>query len=216
MIFPNHPHLSPIISEHSRSFWKGGYWQSGRRIVENLLDQVPFPVQVSQQSIESQQSLLARLPPLESNAASPLKSQAHPHPTSDNIANAPPASLSEECVSAWDPTTAVRLKADTVDAAVLPGETGAGGSENRQWLMRKTFTRHALEGYLRTWSALHAYHEAHPEDAAKRGTEGGDVVDRTVKRIWDERERDGALGGEGEKEIEGAWPLVLMMVKRKQ
>jgi hypothetical protein len=81
--------------------------------------------------------------------------------------------------------------------------------------MRKRFTREALDGYLRTWSALHAYHEQHPEDAAKRGSDEGDVVDRVVRRIWEARVQEGARGGEGEDEIEGAWPMILMMVKRR-
>lgn len=74
--------------------------------------------------------------------------------------------------------------------------------------MKKTFTREQMEGYFRTFSALHSYHEAHPDDLAKRGKEG-DIVDRVIKRIWGEVD-------EGVREIEAGWPLVLMMIKKKE
>lgn len=53
---------------------------------------------------------------------------------------------------------------------------------------------------MRTFSALHAYHEAHPEDK-----QGKDVVSRYLDKVRNE------LGAEFEVE----WPLVLLMIKRE-
>ena len=83
--------------------------------------------------------------------------------------------------------------------------------------MTKTFTLPTLEGYLRTLSGLVSYHEAHPEDAERtgKGGEEGDVVDRLVETIRVGLEKDGKRGEEGNGEIVGGWPLVLMMIKKK-
>lgn len=83
----------------------------------------------------------------------------------------------------WDPESAVRLKFTN--------------GIKRKWNLSQ------LEGYMRTFSALHAFHEAHPED---KKVDGGDVVSRYINKVKSE------LGG-GEFDVE--WPLVLMMIKRE-
>lgn len=185
MVFPRLPHLNKLIAHHSRSPEAlGNYWQPGRRIVEAFLEPVPFPV-IPQPS----QSLVAELPALESGSSHPKTSKINETPLADQDGDS-------FDFSSWDPVTAVRLRTDV----------SADGKEE-PWLMRKTFDRSQLEGYLRTFSALHSYHEAHPDDKAKKGKEG-DIVDRVVEQIWAGR-------GEGAEEIEAGWPLVLMMIKKK-
>jgi hypothetical protein len=132
----------------------------------------------------------------------------------------------------WDAASAVRLKWDSAGrsdnvTAATPTDAGPSSKGKHQWLMRKTFTRDSLEGYFRTWSALHAYHEANPDDAAKKGRgEQGDIVDRLMAEIWAGKQQqigpaEDGLGREvGQRDgsgdtIEGAWPLVLMMIKKK-
>lgn len=221
MILPTHPRLSPLISAHSQFFWSGGYWQAGRAIVEGLLDDVPFPVPASTLNSSAisagREALLQSLPPLDPTLG---------HPVSDNSPSSSlPPDLASELETQWDAGTAVRLKSD-IDSDTDSHPPSAPAStdptsiapqvQQYQWLMRKTFRKPSLEGYFRTWSALHAYHEAEPADAAKRGKgKQGDVVDRLIQEIWTGREKEGERGGEGEGEIEGAWPLVLMMIKKK-
>lgn len=97
----------------------------------------------------------------------------------------------------WDGASALRIL----------GANGGG------WLMSKRLGWESLEEYLRTWSSLHAYHEAHPSDAAKKGGgKDGDIVDRLVAQI---REVRAESTSQGTDEIEVAWPLVMMMIKRK-
>ena len=83
--------------------------------------------------------------------------------------------------------------------------------------MRKMFTFPTLEGYLRTWSSLHTYHESHPDDTANtgKGPVNGDIVERLVGKIAMGIEGEGPRGGEQKGEVEGAWPLTLMMIKKK-
>ena len=255
LIFPSHPHLSSLVSKHSQFFWSGGHWQAGRAIVEGLLDDVPFPVSPaalsSPEATGSREELLRGLPPLAEGLG---------HPVSDKVFQGRDLGDNGEInglgAEEWDAGSAVRLKWDTTTAAPgsalnsalndfpsssssafaashspqADGIKGNNNTERHQWLMRKTFTRASLEGYFRTWSALHAYHEAHPEDAALRGkVKGtgeeaeGDIVDRLMRDIWAGRaERAGQAGsrsgsaGAKEEEIEGAWPLVLMMIRKKE
>lgn len=94
-------------------------------------------------------------------------------------------------VEGFDPTSAVRIKS---------GDSGA-------WYLKKTWDLPHLEGYLRSASAVHAYHEANPSDKTKKGNgENGDIVDRIIHRIGQ------GLGGDQKFEV--AWPLVLMMIRR--
>lgn len=184
MIFPNQPRLSKFVARHSRSPEAlGNYWQPGRRIVEAYLDPVPFPV-----TPNPSPSIADLLPPLESGLH---------HPKISNISETRLDTSDKADFSSWDSTTAIRLRNDIAE-----------NGKEQEWLMKKTFTRDQLEGYFRTWSALHSYHEAHPDDLAKKGKEG-DIVDRVMKEIWDNV-------GEGVKEIEAGWPLVLMMIKKKE
>lgn len=117
--------------------------------------------------------MVKRLPPLSPDCLYPVPSMIEE------------PRLSED--PSWDATTAIRLRSDMGDA-------------EKPWLMRKTFTWAQLEGYFRTWSALHSYHEKHPE------RRGEDIVDRLMVKLKGELH---------EKEVEVGWPLVLMMIKKK-
>ena len=192
MLFPNHPSLTPLISHHSAdASTLGPYWsQPGRSIVEGLLDQIPFPLTPSPYPDTS------TLPDLDAD---------DPSPSSERIDEPllPPLGGDESFdFSSWDPHTAIRLKRHP---------------DGSPWLMRKMFTLPTLDGYLRTWSSLHTYHESHPEDAARtdQGPVEGDIVDRLVGRIAVGMGGEGPRGGEQKGEIEGAWSLTLMMIKKK-
>lgn len=92
----------------------------------------------------------------------------------------------------WDPSTAFRIETARRDGA-------------RPWLMKKTLSWTDFEGYLRTWSSLHSYHEAHAEDKAL--SEEGDIVGRLVKVLRDQLDH--------REEIEVGWPLAIMMIKKE-
>jgi hypothetical protein len=175
MFFPKHERLNPLIRAHMGGVDAlGPHWsQPGRRIVEDLLDAVPFPVQ----------------PALYEGTDAALTRIAEPAPTGG---------------SGWAEASAVRIKRDS------SGRTWALGPARGE---AGTWKWDNLEAYLRTASAQHAYHEAHPEDKAKRGRGGaeGDNVERLIARIRTSL----AEKGEDGEEIEVAWPLVLMMVKRE-
>lgn len=66
--------------------------------------------------------------------------------------------------------------------------------------IKRRWTLAQLEGYMRTFSALHAYHLSHPEDKA--------LEKDVVKRFLDNYKNE--LG----EEFDVEWPLVLMMVKK--
>jgi SAM-dependent methyltransferase len=185
MFFPTRPRLNRLISEHQGGAAAlGPHWsQPGRRIVEGLLDAVPFPVEPAP---ESAAEVLSRLPNLYDDGGYPVASRI-PEP-------APVAGT-----SGWDAASAVRIKNDSsCRQYVLTPPTSWGWG--------------ALEGYLRTASALHAYHEAHPGDKARIGQGAkGDIVDRLVCQL--QRGLEEETGREAQT-VEVAWPLVLMMVKK--
>ena len=173
MVFPQYPQLNSIIAHHSRGQDQlGPYWQPGRKIVESLLDPVPFPIS-------------PRPPSILSLASSEFRAASIREPL-----------LSEQPFDCdvWDPTSAVRLKE----------------IDGQQWLMTKKFDYSALEGYLRTWSALHSYQEAHPEDETTGGQDG-DIVDRVLAKI----KQGLRQAGHHTDPIEVGWPLILMMIRKK-
>jgi len=183
MVFPSHPHLNNLITHHSSTVL-GSYWQPGRKIVEALLDPVPFPVPPTTPPTSQPELTLSG----RTFGRDLISEPALPDPENDSFD-----------FSSWDPNSAVRLKS----------------LDGTQWLMRKKFTLRTLEGYLRTWSALHAYHEAHPDDATKKGKgKDGDVVDRLMLDIAAGL-RESGTQMEEDDEVEGGWPLVLMMIKKR-
>ncbi|RSH87039.1 hypothetical protein EHS25_003527 [Saitozyma podzolica] len=191
MVFPNHDSLNPLISHHARHpSALGPHWQPGRRIVEALLDPVPFPTRPDPNT-----ELVGSLPPLTPGQGAPTLSFV-----SEPVLATPPGIGLEFDADEWDRTTAVRLKSDS----------------DSPWLMRKTFKMDQLETYFRSFSALHEYHEKHPEDRAKKGRGAeGDIVDRLMGKVVQGLEADGPRGDEEQGEVEVGWPLVLMMIKKR-
>jgi len=79
-------------------------------------------------------------------------------------------------------------------------------------ILKKTLTWEGLEAYLRSFSALHTYHERYPEDAAKKDKGDGDIAQRFVKRL-----QEGVAQSTGSKgdSIDIEWPLAIIMARRK-
>ena len=76
--------------------------------------------------------------------------------------------------------------------------------------MRKTVTWADLQAYLRTWSALHTYHERFPEDLQRAD---GDIAERLVRALKSGVEGDGRAVGEGD-EVELEFPLALLLATK--
>ncbi|ODN92089.1 hypothetical protein L198_05761 [Cryptococcus wingfieldii CBS 7118] len=178
MQFPGHPNVTSIFSNFSSSVI-GKYWsQPGRSIVENLLDDVPWPTTPTPVSANIQQTI-----------------------AKDGLA------ASQADHGGWDISTAIRIR----------------HSPESPFLMEQSWSLAQLEGYLRTFSAVHEYFAANPEDKAKRigkgqedgkGSPSGDVVERVVWELGQELEKAGVLKN-GKGKIEVVWPLVLMMIKKE-
>jgi hypothetical protein len=96
-------------------------------------------------------------------------------------------------MSGWDSSTAVRIKTSSADSS-------------SPWLMRKKLSWTNFGAYLRTWSALHSYHEDHPEDRALG--KDGDIVGRVVGKL---RQEFGDV-----EEVEVGWPLSVVMIKKER
>ncbi|KAJ7155350.1 hypothetical protein C8R43DRAFT_1126022 [Mycena crocata] len=80
-------------------------------------------------------------------------------------------------------------------------------------IMRKTMTwgGAGLHGYLRTFSALHRFHEEFPEDLEHSE---GDIATRFLRNLMTVAEVP--LGPEGlEQEVEVEWPLALVIARRE-
>ncbi|KAL2162485.1 hypothetical protein VTH06DRAFT_7399 [Thermothelomyces fergusii] len=103
---------------------------------------------------------------------------------------------------AWDPDP---TRADPV----------AGAPEGAAWL-RKRLTLGQLQGYLRTFSAFHAWQEAHPDKRSRTEGGAGDIVDLMFDEMvaavpeWQARGDDWK-----EIEVEVVWGTVLLMAKRR-
>ncbi len=71
-----------------------------------------------------------------------------------------------------------------------------------------TLDWNGFESYLRTWSSLLKFHDAHPED--KKHPEG-DIVQRFVKRLREGVQED--LRAES-KQVDIEFPLALMLARK--
>ncbi|KAL1412444.1 hypothetical protein Q8F55_000189 [Vanrija albida] len=188
LTFPAHPALNALVTRyHHDPAGVGAYFaQPGRSIVEGLLDRVPFPV-----APRFDASLLQTLPDVESEDPAA-------HPVAAVVDELPPTPA--DGGDAWDATTAVRLKAGT----------------EGPWFIHRQWTAKEFEAYLRTSSAVAGYQEAHPEDKARRRSAGGqgDIVDLFVDEVRDGLRKEGV---DFDKEpVHCAYPLVLVLIKKKQ
>lgn len=88
--------------------------------------------------------------------------------------------------------------------------------------MRKRCSWESFQGYLRTFSSLYTYHEAHPNDKEQftglshrpnSGHKQGDIVERFWWTIKENVAKENG-GNEGDG-IEIVWPLAVLLFKRK-
>jgi len=101
----------------------------------------------------------------------------------------------------------------------LPHHESGPEVENHPTIMKKLTTWQELELYLRTFSALHTFHEQNPEDKQLRleETNGayhekeGDIAQRFLGRCQSLLK---AEGGDVPTSIEIEWPLSIFMARR--
>lgn len=101
----------------------------------------------------------------------------------------------------------------------LPHHQSGEGVENHLAILKKTTNWEGLEHYLRTFSALHTYHEANPQDKLLKveGLQGrynpteGDLPQRFLGRCQATLREEGI---ELEDEFEIEWPLSIFMARR--
>ncbi|RXK41065.1 hypothetical protein M231_01696 [Tremella mesenterica] len=187
MTFPQYPKLNKMIHHHSSSVL-GPYWsQPGRSIVEGLLDSIPFPIYPSSTSLSINVKSLPSL-----NGGHPINSIIQePLPPSEEIRDS-----DRDWDSDWDSSTALRLKS----------------SSKGPWALQKSFIWENLEEYLRSWSSYASYLDAHPEERQFRGKGAqGDLVDRLLVNL----KTSVGQNEEGKIGVEVAWPVVLMLIKKK-
>lgn len=81
--------------------------------------------------------------------------------------------------------------------------------EHREVILRKTLTWKGVDNYLRTWSPLVAYWDAHPEDKMNKD---GDIVKRFARQLKDGVSEE--LGAPARDEVELEWPMALVMIRK--
>jgi len=100
-------------------------------------------------------------------------------------------------------------------------------------LMKREMRWRDYLAYLRTWSALHTYHELYPEDATREAdprfpedltlenskdpmdtdVRGGDIAVRFWKDLRENAQKDGALVGLDDK-VQVEWPVALIIARK--
>ncbi|TCD61643.1 hypothetical protein EIP91_008131 [Steccherinum ochraceum] len=87
--------------------------------------------------------------------------------------------------------------------------------QSKPIILQKTVTWGGLLAYLNTFSALHTYHQKHPEDLENPE---GDIATRVWNRlrahVKEQSEGKGGQGVEPDDEIQIEWPVALVMAKR--
>lgn len=172
----------------------GPYWeQPGRSIVESLLVPFPFPSR-------------ALTPPFDPSSYT----RSFFLRGSTSSGNTPSSPLP------------FKLKGLAPDAQsgtyILDSDRSAGGDGTRTVhlsrsgsLLTRDWTLAQLVGYLRTWSAAHAYNEKNPAATAA----AHDCVDEFVAQL---QERGLGLGSDRQRAetIQVAWDVGLIMGRKKQ
>lgn len=83
------------------------------------------------------------------------------------------------------------------------------------WLRKKT-TLAGFEGYLRTFSALQSWKDAHPEMKSRAEGGDGDLADMLMDRIIQSEPEWKALGDKWrDAEVELVWGTYILLAKRK-
>lgn len=183
----------------------GPYWeQPGRSIVEDLL--VPFPLPAASPSSPIPSSTASHFDPVALTRTFFLRPDAgEPHalpPLLEPLAAplGPPFSSSSSSSSRTTTWLAPSPSSPSTPTGLARLEVHRTSLLTRRWTVAQ------LEGYLRTWSAAHAYDEAHP---GARG-EGG-VVSGFVRELEDAGLGD--LGSEGTVEV--AWDVGIVLGRKK-
>ncbi|KAJ7654386.1 hypothetical protein DFH06DRAFT_513091 [Mycena polygramma] len=80
-------------------------------------------------------------------------------------------------------------------------------------IMRRTMTwsGDGLDGYLRTFSALHRFHDAYPEDLQRAD---GDIATRFLRQLMAAAQVPAGPEGEAQ-EVEVEWPLALVIARKE-
>lgn len=79
-------------------------------------------------------------------------------------------------------------------------------------ILKKTLTWENLDNYLRTWSPLVAFKDAHPDDAKNPQ---GDIVQRFVKRLQKGVAEDLGADYKPSDEVELEFPVALLLLKKR-
>lgn len=77
--------------------------------------------------------------------------------------------------------------------------------------VRGRMTVEGVKGYLRTFSSVHAWHDAHPDRLAKEDGGRGDIVDE----FFDEAAQMESVWNRPHEEIEMEWGSYLLMARRR-
>lgn len=108
--------------------------------------------------------------------------------------------------SEWSDTTRIEYE---------PGAAGPGTGQGTMFI-NKRMKLGEVEEYIRTWSTVHAWAEAHPKARRKRDGGAGDVVDELLEEML--KAEDG-LQQPGtnwaEKEVEAEWGSALLLACKK-
>ncbi|GAA5983826.1 hypothetical protein JCM10908_005941 [Rhodotorula pacifica] len=182
--FPTRPDLSALIPPYSAGTL-GRYWeQPGRSIVESLLAPFPFP------------------------SSSPSSSQFDPSSFTRSF-------FLRKSPSNTEQPSPLPFKLEGLDPHAREGSHNLRSDENGNGtprtvhlsrsgsLLTRQWTLSQLIGYLRTWSAAHAYNEQNPAAV--------DCVDEFVTKL----EKEGLRLTE-EETIEVAWDVGIIMGRKKQ
>ncbi|KWU42029.1 S-adenosyl-L-methionine-dependent methyltransferase [Rhodotorula sp. JG-1b] len=191
--FPTRPDLSALIPPYSAGTL-GPYWeQPGRSIVESLLVPFPFPSRALTPSFDPTsytRSFFLREPtPSGTTTSSPLPFKLE--------------GLAPDAQSGTYTLDSDRSAGGDGTRTVLLSRSGS--------LLTRDWTLAQLVGYLRTWSAAHAYNEKNPAAA----TAAHDCVDEFVAQL---QEHGLGLGSDGQRAetIQVAWDVGLIMGRKKQ
>ncbi|KAI0700292.1 S-adenosyl-L-methionine-dependent methyltransferase [Cytidiella melzeri] len=116
--------------------------------------------------------------------------------------------VDEHLVAIPDPETVVPGAFCDFERVYFTGDYYPNLPDTRPVILRKKMSWDDLMSYLRTFSALHTFHEKYPEDLQRAD---GDIAGRFLHRLQEEVILQ---KGQAAEEIDVEWPLALILARR--
>ncbi|PWN35539.1 S-adenosyl-L-methionine-dependent methyltransferase [Meira miltonrushii] len=133
----------------------------------------------------------------------------------EDLLNGFPFPSNSSCMTKWDIDSATRIQHTLSSPGIADLAWTQGKAPEEKFRMELVRSFDDINGYFRTSSALSRYYKAHPEAKGQKP----DMIDKHVEKLREAvlQERKGGAQADGldDDHVRVAWPLGVMMIRKK-